>query len=245
MLFFRPSSHRFTLIELLITVAIIAILAGMLLPALNAARQKTMATSCLSNMRQTGIALINYADSNNEFLPTYKKAQISSSDTTAAVSWGNWAEAVNQSTGISYSNLRCPVIPFKSGQTYSESAQTYGMNPCCYTGDYSRAKVMVRMSGITKSMTGSTGVPSNKVLSNTIYLADSIVIKDGASRIEPEMQRYEVSSDEGCLHLRHAMKTNTLMLDFHAGSYSIQSLRANSNWNNRGYILGNDTTVLK
>ncbi len=81
---------RFSLIELLITIAIIAILAGMLLPALNSARGKARSISCLSNQRQVGMLFLQYATAFGEVLPLWKVSVTAAASGAASYQWAQF-----------------------------------------------------------------------------------------------------------------------------------------------------------
>lgn len=143
----RPH-EKFTLIELLVVIAIIAILASILLPALTRARERARTTSCLSNLKQSGFALIAYADSSDGYLPRAKEY-----GEWNAVTWASAVLRVSSSKPIGeyplssatadantaaslyrlYQPFRCPSVPQgTSSQRRAPMQQVFGMNSWLY-----------------------------------------------------------------------------------------------------------------
>ena len=141
------SGKSFTLIELLIVIAIIAILASLLLPALNQARARGQSTSCVNQLKQAGLMINFYCDDNNDYYPKVHEnsarldnGSIKSKSLTYAAML-----VVGKYTGDkqydalytynAYRKLHCPSIPIMWTEENTNSSQkskfmkeVYGMN---------------------------------------------------------------------------------------------------------------------
>lgn len=227
-------NKSFTLIELLIVIAIIAILAAMLLPALNQAREKAKAISCVNNLKQLGAANIMYRDSFDDYFPA-----------TASVFIGTPNKSDNYGELYSYLGffpkhkdnvipmLRCPSMKYvDSDDTDSDGlkldrTQLYGVALNYYekvNGDWTAPHPGVSTdTGTTK---GFWSMKYIKSASNFITHADSVG-GSAVTRKGKPYYRFDRDVYRGGIFTIHSNAANCLFGDGHVSPQLTTSFAPN------------------
>lgn len=202
----------FTIIELLTVIAIIAILAGLLLPALQRARVSAKTTACLSNQRQVMLAIRQSINDADQFFKSFDKgATDNKGDVTSPQTpyWTEYLGSVVPDVGKKYLGdykiMRCPAIPYLDPDV-KEQKQAYGV---AYT-----AKT-VNADGLdfrgTKYLTDGT----NDIAPTALVMGVCSVLDN-----KKPTKTQEALMDQGKPFLIHGNFTNMFFFDGHATSVS-------------------------
>lgn len=143
----------FTLVELLVVIAVISLLISLLLPALSSARRRAKDATCLANIRQLGQAAMMYAiDNRQSCVPIVKDANnfnytplASENPVLGAQRWAYWADAMYPYLSYNIKAYQCALGSTRYGVT---APGGYATNPLLYPSDLNGARTSTRVLSI-------------------------------------------------------------------------------------------------
>lgn len=179
----RRSFHRgFTLVELLVVIAIIGVLMGLLLPAVQSAREAGRRAICLNNQKQMALAMIRYEDS-NAFLPGWRHS-LAITGTTINPAWPvmimpfiertDIYKAIQTSTSLAqYTAMTTYLTTFVCPSSPPDSMTTAIL---AYAGNCGSASNIRKYDGIMQDTTITTGSNSGRISLDAITDADGATL---------------------------------------------------------------------